>query len=254
MDAVPSIDRLAAAIAPGSPLERLGEASEMAGKLRARGDELLDQFVDAARSSGSSWTDIGSVLGTSKQAAQQRFAVLADSPPGGPPFGLTGPAAGALAAAVDHARALGHHNVRPEHLVLAVVEQPEELGGQVLAELGVTPQAVRTEIERGLGTARARPNGSLGVAPQTKRLLELARTIAKSLGHSCPRTEHVLLAMTSPKLGGAAAALLGACGADRERVREQLTRTMLKESPELAPRMRFLARIRMRGLQPPARG
>ncbi len=248
MDAVPSIDRLAAGIATGSPLERLGEASEMAGKLRARGDELLDQFVDAARASGSSWTEIGSVLGTSKQAAQQRFAVLADPQPGRPPFGLTGPAAGALAAAADHARALGHHYVRPEHLVLAIVEQPEELGGQVLAELGVAPQAVRAEIERRLGTGQARPSGSLGVAPQTKRLLELARTIAKSLGHRCPRTEHVLLAVTSPKLASSAAALLGDCGADREQLREQLTRTMLKEAPELASRMRFLARIRMRGL------
>jgi hypothetical protein len=248
MDAVPSIDRLTAEIATGSPLERLGEASEIAARLRARGDELLDQFVDAARASGSSWTEIGSVLGTTKQAAQQRFAVLADPPPGAPPLGLTGPVAGALVAAADHARALGHHYVRPEHLVLAIVEQPEELGGQVLAELGVTAQAVRTEIERGLGTGPARPNGSLGVAPQTKRLLELARTIAKSLGHRCPRTEHVLLAATSPKLDSSAASLLAGCGADREQVRERLTRTMLKEAPELAPRMRFLARIRIRGL------
>src|SRR5579859_7111267 len=96
MDAVPSIDRLAAEIATGSALERLAEASEMAGRLRARGDELLDQFVDAARASGSSWTEIGSVLGTSKQAAQQRFAVLADPPPDQAPFGLTGAAARAL--------------------------------------------------------------------------------------------------------------------------------------------------------------
>lgn len=220
----------------------------MAATLRARGDELLDQFVDAARASGLSWAEIGSVLGTSKQAAQQRFAVLADPPPGRPPFGLTGPAAGAFAAAAEHARALGHHYVRPEHLVLAIAEQPEEMGGQILAELGVTPQALRAEIERRLGTGPARPSGSLGVAPQTKRLLELARTIAKSLGHRCPRTEHVLFAVTSPKLGSSAATLLSACGADPEEARDALTRTMLKEAPELTPRMHFLARIRMRGL------
>jgi ATP-dependent Clp protease ATP-binding subunit ClpA len=118
----------------------------------------------------------------------------------------------------------------------------------VLAGLGVTRQAVRAGIERRLGTGPARPTGSLGVAPQTKRLLELARAIAKSLGHRCPRSEHILLAATSPKLGSSAAALLAECGADRARVRDQLTRMLLKEAPELAGRMRFLGRIRMRGL------
>ena len=248
MDAVPSIDRLAAEIAAGSPLERVSAASELAGQLRARGDELLAHFVDAARGSGSSWNEIGGALGTSKQAAQQRFGVLTNPPVGQVPFGLTGAAAHALIAAEGHARDLGHHYIRPEHLILALAEQPEELSGQVLTSLGVSARAIRAEIERRLGTGPARPTGSLGVAPQTKRLLELARAIAKSLGHRCPRPEHVLLAATSPKLGSPAAALLGDCGADPGQVRDQLTRTLLGEAPELAGRMRFLGRVRMRGL------
>jgi hypothetical protein len=248
MDALPSTDRLAAGIAGGSPLERLSEASALAGTLRARGDELLDQFVQAARNSGASWNEIGRALGTSKQAAQQRFAALADPPAGQIPFGLTGPAAQALIAAEGHARELGHHYVRPEHLVLALAGQPDELAGQVLAELGVTPGAARVAIEGRLGAGRPRPTGSLGVAPQTKRLLELARTIAKSLGHRCPRGEHILLAVTSPKLGSPGAALLTDCGVDLQQVRDQITRTLLEEAPELASRMRFLGRIRMRSL------
>jgi hypothetical protein len=248
VDPVPSIEQLTAAVESGSPLERMGAASELAARLRSRGDELLDHFVDAARASGASWTEIGCSLGTSKQAAQQRFSALADPPAGQAPFGLTGPAAGALEAAAGHARALGHHYLRPEHLMLALVEQPEELGGQVLAELGVSSRKVRAEIERRLGTAPARPTGSLGVAPQTKRLLELARTIAKSLGHRCPRSEHILLAATSPKLGSPAATLLGDCGAEPAQIRDAVTRALLKEAPELAVPMRFLGRIRMRGL------
>jgi len=110
----------------------------------------------------------------------------------------------------------------------------------------VTSQTVRAEIERRLGTGSARPSGSLGMAPQTKRLLELARAIAKSLGHRCPRTEHVVLAATSPRLRGPAAELLSDCGADRAQIRDQLTRILLKEAPEMASRMRFLGRIRMR--------
>jgi hypothetical protein len=251
MDALPSIDRLAAGIAAGSPLERLSAASELAGSLRARSDELLDHFVDAAREGGSSWNEIGCALGTSKQAAQQRFGALTSPSVGQVPFGLTGPAAEALSAAEAHARTLGHHYVRPEHLILALAEQPDELAGQVLAELGVAPAEARAVIERRLGAGRPRPTGSLGVAPQTKRLLELARSLAKSLGHRCPRTEHVLLAASSPKLHSPAASLLVECGADPAEIRDHVARALLSEAPELAERLRnrsLLARVRMRGL------
>jgi hypothetical protein len=176
--AVPSIEQLTAEIASGSPLERLSEASELAANLRARGDELLDHFVDAARAGGSSWNEIGCSLGTSKQAAQQRFAALADPLPGEAPFGLVGSAAEVLTVAAER-----------------------------------------------------------------------ARSIAKSLGHRCPRTEHVLLAATSPKLVSPAGALLTDCGATPERVRDQLTRMLLSEAPELADRLRnrsMISRVRMR--------
>jgi len=251
MDALPSIDRLAAGIAAGSPLERLSAARELAGRLRARGDELLDQFVDTTRESGSSWNEIGCALGTSKQAAQQRFAALTGPQVGQVPFGLTGAAAQALTAAETHARELGHHYVRPEHLILALTEQPDELAGQVLAELSVTPGAARVVIERRLGASRPRPTGSLGVAPQTKRLLELARSLAKSLGHRCPRTEHVLLAASSPKLHSPAASLLAECGVDPGQIRDHVALALLSEAPELAERLRnrsMLSRVRMRSL------
>jgi Clp amino terminal domain, pathogenicity island component len=251
MGAVPNIDELAAEIAPGSPLAQLSAASELAAELRVCGEELLDRFVDAARAHGSSWSEIGCSLGTSKQAAQQRFAALAEPAAGQPAFGLTGPAAEVLSAAAELARTFGHHYVRPEHLIVALAEQPQELAGQVLAGLGVSGAALRTALERRLGVGSARPEGSLGVAPQAKRLLELSRSIARSLGHRCPRTEHVLLAATSPKLRSPAASLLAECGADPAGVRDELARALLHEAPELADRLRnrsLLFRTRARRL------
>jgi hypothetical protein len=244
--ALPSLDQLSAEITAGSPLERLSAARGLADKLRARGDELLDQFVVEARASGSSWSEIGGALGTSKQAAQQRFSALADPPAGHAPFGLTGSAAEVFMAAGEHARGLGHHYIGPEHLVLALAEQLDELGGRVLAELGVTPEAVRREVERRLGAGPVRPAGSLGVSPQTKRLLAHARSLARSLGHRCPRSEHILLAATSPKLDSRAAALLAECGADAVAVRDQLTRDLIREAPELADRLRHGGPLRLR--------
>jgi Clp amino terminal domain, pathogenicity island component len=251
MAAVPGIDQLRAQIAPGTPLEQLTAASVLAEKLRARGDELLDHFVDAARAGGSSWSEIGCSLGTSKQAAQQRFAALADPPPGQAPFGLTGTSADVLTAAAAQARELGHHYIRPEHLVLGLLARPEELAARVLAELGVTPAVARKRVEERLGTGAPRPTGSLGAAPQTKRLLELARAIARSLGHRCARTEHILLAASSPKLHSPAAALLVECDTSPDRVRDQVTRMLLREAPDLADRLRnrsLLSRVRMRSL------
>lgn len=234
--------------AAGTPLARLEVATDLAQSLKARSDELIDHFVDAARAADCSWTEIGCVLGVTKQAAQQRFVALTTHDDGSMPA-LMPEAAEAFYAAAREARELGHHYVAPEHLVLGMVQQPEELAGRVLAELGVTATALRVRIGDRLGTGPPRPGGSLGVAPQTKRVLELARAFAKRLGHRCARPEHVLLAAVSPRLRSSAATLLAECGADAERVRDQLAAMLMLESPELAARLRQrwpLATFRMR--------
>jgi hypothetical protein len=248
---VPEIDQLKREVGAGTAVEQLAAASDLADRLRARGDELLDQFVDAARSTGASWSEIGSALGTSKQAAQQRFAALAAAPPGQAPSGLSATAAATLNEAAAQARELGHHYVRPEHLVLGLLAQPQELAAQVLAELGVTPSRARERVQQRLGTGAPRPAGSLGVAPQSKRLLDHARSIARALGNSCPNTEHILLAATSPRLHSPAATLLAECGATSDRVRDQLVQILVPEAPELAQRLQnrsLSSRIRLRNL------
>ena len=58
-----------------------------------------------------------------------------------------------------------------------------------------------------------------------------------------------MLAATSPKLHSSAAELLADLGAGPDRVRDQLTRTLRAEAPELAERLNGrprLARLRMR--------
>ena len=59
MAPVPSLDELISDLPEGSPGERLTAASLLAQRLHARGHELLDQLVDAARAQGASWTEIG---------------------------------------------------------------------------------------------------------------------------------------------------------------------------------------------------
>src|SRR5262249_61325698 len=59
--------------AHADPLEQLTGAVIVADHLGDVADHLIGHFVDQARRSGASWTDIGKSMGGTKQAAQKRF-------------------------------------------------------------------------------------------------------------------------------------------------------------------------------------
>src|SRR5256714_12394680 len=67
------------------PLEQLSDAVLAAEHLGEVADHLIGHFVDQARRSGASWTEIGKSMGVTKQAAQKRFVPKVD--PGGDPSG-----------------------------------------------------------------------------------------------------------------------------------------------------------------------
>src|SRR5690242_6975203 len=54
-------------------LDQLSDAVIAADHLGELADHLIGHFVDQARRSGASWTDIGRSMGVTKQAAQKRF-------------------------------------------------------------------------------------------------------------------------------------------------------------------------------------
>lgn len=69
------LDELIDAIKTTHPdvLDQLADAVLAAEHLGEVADHLIGHFVDQARRSGASWTDIGKSMGVSKQAAQKRF-------------------------------------------------------------------------------------------------------------------------------------------------------------------------------------
>src|SRR5215472_3867957 len=77
MTPAPSLEELIDTVradAPGAdPLGQLAQASRTAADLSQIGDKLMDHFVDQARQSGHSWSEISGVLGVSKQAAHKRY-------------------------------------------------------------------------------------------------------------------------------------------------------------------------------------
>ena len=83
-DNLDAIDRLADAAARsgsgGLPLEALAAARD----LSAAAGQALQRAVDRARAAGHSWREIGDVLGTTRQAAFQRFGHPVDPRTGVP--------------------------------------------------------------------------------------------------------------------------------------------------------------------------
>src|SRR3954463_8143744 len=59
-------------------LDQLTDAVLAADHLGDVADHLIGHFVDQARRSGASWTDIGRSMGVTKQAAQKRFVSKSD--------------------------------------------------------------------------------------------------------------------------------------------------------------------------------
>src|ERR1700691_3045006 len=57
----------------GGPLENVSDAFAVSTQLDEQADALIGYFVDQARRTGLSWSQIGGAMGVSKQAAQKRF-------------------------------------------------------------------------------------------------------------------------------------------------------------------------------------
>jgi hypothetical protein len=57
----------------GSPLDNVSDAFTVSAQLDEQAGALIGYFVDQARKSGASWSQIGAAMGVSKQAAQKRF-------------------------------------------------------------------------------------------------------------------------------------------------------------------------------------
>lgn len=234
-----ALDELSRAVEERShtdaPLARLRAAVETAEQLHELGDELLDRFVGEARASGSSWTEIGALLGVSRQAAQQRFVARRAIPDGAWPERFTGAAQRAIADGAEEARALGHPFLGTEHVLLGLLAQADGTAVRALAALGVTEAAVRERIGELLGVCEPTGEESLGVMPRLKQALELARRRAQALGRDCADTEHLLLGLVQVK-GALAGRILADLGASEERLRNQLATVLGTDPSELTVR------------------
>src|SRR6059058_5959869 len=116
------LDDLISAIrrAHDDALEQLSDAVLLADHIGEVADSLIGRFVDQARRSGASWTDIGRSMGVTKQAAQKRFVASPPDPREG--FSrFTEQARNVVVAGQNAARSARNTEIAPAHLVLGLL-------------------------------------------------------------------------------------------------------------------------------------
>jgi hypothetical protein len=192
------------------PLEQLTDAVLAADHLGDVADHLIGHFVDQARRSGASWTDIGKSMGVTKQAAQQRF--VPKDPGQVPDEGFnrfTPRARNAVVAAQNEARAAGHDQIRPEHLVLGLIGDPHALSAAAIVAQGVSLDAVREAVSAALPPPASEVPALIPFDQRAKKALELTFREALRMGHNYIGTEHILLALLELEEGGGVLTGLG---------------------------------------------
>jgi Clp amino terminal domain, pathogenicity island component len=211
------------------PLEQLTDAMLAAESLGEIADHLIGHFVDQARRSGASWTDIGKCMGVTKQAAQKRFVPKVPDfesatldPNAG--FGRFTPRArNVVVVAQNKAGRAGNNEITPAHLLLALFSDPDGLAVKLLAVQGVDGAAVEKVVSL--------PPRSDGEMPTlipfngpAKKALELTFRQALRLGHNYVGTEHIVLALLeAEEVDGP----LHRIGVDRDRFESDLVTALL---------------------------
>jgi ATP-dependent Clp protease ATP-binding subunit ClpC len=119
-----------------------------------------------------------------------------------------------------------HNQVDTEHLLLALLEQPEGVIPQILEKLGVNVEAVKSRLDSVL---RASPKvaiygggtGQVFITPRLKRVIDLANEEASKLKDEYVSTEHLFLAIASER-GTDVAGILSDYGVTKDRIYEAI--------------------------------
>lgn len=215
-------------------LEQLSDAVLAAEHLGEVADHLVGHFVDQARRSGASWTEIGASMGVTKQAAQKRFVPKGDTIDPNERFARFTPRAQAAVVFSQNAARDAHNTeITPAHLLLGLLVDTESLAIAILAAQGVAPDQIRAAITLPPSTGQ-----TLDLVPfngPAKKVLELTFREALRLGHNYVGTEHILLALLESEDGDGP---LHRAGVDKDRTTAKLVEllasvTGMKADPSL---------------------
>src|SRR5271165_300581 len=100
-----------------------------------------------------------------------------------------------LSLAQEEAQRFNHNYIGTEHLLLGLVREGEGVAAQVLSNLGVELNKVRSAVEFIIGRGDRIVLGEVGMTPRAKKVIELAVDEAKRLNARFVGPEHLLLGL-----------------------------------------------------------
>ncbi|HSF86919.1 MAG TPA: Clp protease N-terminal domain-containing protein, partial [Acidimicrobiia bacterium] len=121
--------------------------------------------------------------------------------------------------AQEEARLLNHNYIGTEHILLGLIHEGEGVAAKALESLGISLEAVRSQVVEIIGQGSQAPSGHIPFTPRAKKVLELSLREALQLGHNYIGTEHILLGLIREG-EGVAAQVLQKLGADLHKVRQ----------------------------------
>lgn len=182
-------------------LDQLQAAMVVADHLDEVADHLIGYFVDRARRSGYSWTDIGHSMGVTKQAARKRFVPKDPGPPdeldasqGFDRF--TEEARSAVIGSQNQAHAGRHHRITTAHLALGLLDAGDTAATRAVVAQGVGLDDLRSAVTATLPPPdEGDPPALVPFDDDAKSVLQRTFREAVRLGHDHVGPEHILLAL-----------------------------------------------------------
>ncbi|MCD0452642.1 hypothetical protein LO762_26170 [Actinocorallia sp. API 0066] len=161
---------------------------ETAERLRGLADDLVEDYVEHCRLHGYSWSEIGTVLGVSRQAVQQRYLVphrryeaeeLQEE----------------LRTAMAHMKevAIRHRNnfIGTEHLLWGLLSE-DNSATRLLAALDAPVAELRRRIDGRLSLGASQAAERIAWTPYSRKALATAQELAAEEGESQIGCDHLL--------------------------------------------------------------
>src|SRR5436189_1547597 len=109
----------------------------------------------------------------------------------------------AIQAAIELAERNQNQQVEPEHVLCAMLEQPEGIVRPLLGKLGANIQVIKNDCEAALGRFPRVQGGLQYFSPRLSQVFTAAQKRAEKMQDEYISTEHLLLAIADEKDGDA---------------------------------------------------
>ena len=181
-------------------LALLTVAAQLAGQMQALADDLVEDYVEHCRMHGSSWTDIGTALGVTRQAVQQRFHA---------PHKRYSPdtMTDDLRKAMVHVKqaAVHHRNnyIGTEHLLWGLTAQ-DNSATRLLQAAGILPETVHRSVGTRLSMGASQAAERIAWTPYSRKAIAIAEAHSQQNGSDHIDCDDLLIGLAEVGRGVAA--------------------------------------------------